>query len=95
MNMMRMPMFTWNAFVVQFLVMLAFPVITIALQFLIFDRFFGTNFYTTAAGADPLLWQHLFWIFGHPRSTSSSCRRSASSARCCRRSAASRSSATR
>jgi cytochrome c oxidase subunit 1 len=47
MNMMRMPMFTWNAFVVQFLVMLAFPVITIALQFLIFDRFFGTNFYTT------------------------------------------------
>jgi len=46
--------------------MLAFPVITIALQFLIFDRFFGTNFYTTSAGADPLLWQHLFWIFGHP-----------------------------
>ena len=66
MNMMRMPMFTWNAFVVQFLVMLAFPVITIALQFLIFDRFFGTNFFTTTAGADPLLWQHLFWIFGHP-----------------------------
>jgi cytochrome c oxidase subunit 1 len=66
MNMMRMPMFTWNTFVVQFLVMLAFPVITIALQFLIFDRFFGTNFYTTSAGADPLLWQHLFWIFGHP-----------------------------
>ncbi|HEY0776978.1 MAG TPA: cytochrome c oxidase subunit I [Gemmatirosa sp.] len=66
MNMMRMPMFTWNAFIVQFLILLAFPVITIALQFLIFDRFFGTNFYTTAAGADPLLWQHLFWIFGHP-----------------------------
>src|SRR5687768_16967669 len=66
MNMMRMPMFTWNAFVVQFLVLLAFPVITIALQFLIFDRFFGTNFYTVAAGGDPLLWHHLFWIFGHP-----------------------------
>ena len=66
MNMMRMPMFTWNAFITQFLIMLAFPVITIALQFLIFDRFFGTNFYTTSAGADPLLWQHLFWIFGHP-----------------------------
>jgi cytochrome c oxidase subunit 1 len=66
MNLMRMPMFTWNAFVVQFLVLLAFPVITIALQFLIFDRFFGTNFYTTQAGGDPLLWQHLFWIFGHP-----------------------------
>src|SRR5919199_1820954 len=66
MHLMRMPMFTWNAFVVQFLILLAFPVITIALQFLIFDRFFGTNFYTTSAGGDPLLWQHLFWIFGHP-----------------------------
>jgi cytochrome c oxidase subunit 1 len=66
MNLMRMPMFTWNAFVVQFLLILAFPVITIALVFLQFDRFFGTNFYTIAAGADPLLWQHLFWIFGHP-----------------------------
>ncbi|MDB4907634.1 MAG: cytochrome oxidase [Gemmatimonadetes bacterium] len=66
MNLMRMPMFTWMSFVVQFLLVLAFPVITIALVFLQFDRFFGTNFYTIAAGADPLLWQHLFWIFGHP-----------------------------
>ncbi len=66
MNLMRMPLFTWASFCVQFLIILAFPVITIALVFLLFDRFFGTNFYTTAAGADPLLWQHLFWIFGHP-----------------------------
>ncbi len=66
MTLMRMPMFTWMAFVVQFLLILAFPVITIALVFLLFDRFFGTNFYTVTAGADPLLWQHLFWIFGHP-----------------------------
>ncbi|GAC1651905.1 MAG: cytochrome c oxidase subunit I [Gemmatimonadaceae bacterium] len=66
MHLMRMPVFTWMSFVVQFLVVLAFPVITIALVFLLFDRFFGTNFYTTAAGADPLLWQHLFWVFGHP-----------------------------
>jgi cytochrome c oxidase subunit I len=63
---MRMPMFTWNAFVVQVLLVLAFPVITIALVFLQFDRFFGTQFYAIAAGADPLLWQHLFWVFGHP-----------------------------
>src|SRR5690348_8167329 len=63
---MRMPIFTWMAFIVQFLLALASPVITTALVFLQFDRFFGTNFYTTAAGADPLLWQHLFWIFGHP-----------------------------
>jgi cytochrome c oxidase subunit I len=66
MNLMRMPMFTWMSFVVQFLLVLAFPVITIALVFLQFDRFFGTTFYLTSAGADPLLWQHLFWIFGHP-----------------------------
>jgi cytochrome c oxidase subunit 1 len=66
MTLMRMPMFTWMAFVVQFLLVLAFPVITIALVFLLFDRFFGTNFYNIHAGADPLLWQHLFWIFGHP-----------------------------
>jgi cytochrome c oxidase subunit 1 len=66
MSLMRMPIFTWMSFVVQFLVVLAFPVITIALVFLQFDRFFGTNFYTIAKGADPLLWQHLFWVFGHP-----------------------------
>ena len=66
MNLMRMPMFTWMSFVVQFLLVLAFPVITIALVFLQFDRLFGTNFYSMSAGADPLLWQHLFWIFGHP-----------------------------
>ena len=66
MNLMRMPMFTWMSFIVQFLLVLAFPVITIALVFLQFDRFFGTTFYTPSAGADPLLWQHLFWIFGHP-----------------------------
>jgi cytochrome c oxidase subunit I len=66
MTLMRMPMFTWMSFVVMFLLILAFPVITIALVFLLFDRFFGTNFYNMTAGADPLLWQHLFWIFGHP-----------------------------
>ena len=66
MHFMRMPIFTWMSFVVQFLLVLAFPVITIALVFLQFDRFFGTTFYLTTAGADPLLWQHLFWIFGHP-----------------------------
>lgn len=66
MTLMRMPMFTWMSFVVMFMMILAFPVITVALVFLLFDRFFGTNFYAIHAGADPLLWQHLFWIFGHP-----------------------------
>jgi cytochrome c oxidase subunit I len=66
MTLMRMPIFTWMSFVVQFLIVLAFPVITIALFFLMFDRVFGTTFYSVQAGGDPLLWQHLFWIFGHP-----------------------------
>ena len=66
MKMMRMPPFVWMTLVTAFLIILAFPVITVALVFLLFDRFVGTNFYVPANGADPLLWQHLFWLFGHP-----------------------------
>ncbi|HEY5087400.1 MAG TPA: cbb3-type cytochrome c oxidase subunit I, partial [Gemmatimonadaceae bacterium] len=55
MSLMRMPVFTWMAFVVQFLIVLAFPVITIALFFLMLDRFFGTQFYEVSSGGDPLL----------------------------------------
>jgi len=66
MTLMRMPLFVWMSFVTQFLLVLAFPAITVALILLMFDRFFGTLFYAPAAGGDPLLWQHLFWIFGHP-----------------------------
>ena len=66
MSLMRMPIFTWMSFVVQFLVILAFPIVTIGIFFLLMDRFFGTQFYETAAGGDPLLYQNLFWMFGHP-----------------------------
>jgi cytochrome c oxidase subunit 1 len=66
MRFMRMPVFTWMTFVTQFIVVTAFPVITVALVFLMFDRMFGTTFYSVAAGGDVLLWQHLFWLFGHP-----------------------------
>ena len=66
MTLMRMPIFSWMTLIVQFLVLFAMPVITIALFLLLFDRNFGSNFFNTAAGGDPLLWQHLFWIFGHP-----------------------------
>src|SRR5262245_29371778 len=66
MTLMRMPVFIWMSFVTQFLLVLAFPAITVGLILLMFDRFFGTLFYAPAAGGDPLLWQHLFWIFGHP-----------------------------
>ena len=66
MTMMRMPLFTWMTLVVSFLLIFAFPVITIALIELGFDRFFGANFFNPSMGGDPVLWQHLFWLFGHP-----------------------------
>ena len=66
MSLMRVPLFTWMTFVTSFLLVLAFPVITVALTELLFDRFFGTNFFITTKGADPTMWQHLFWVFGHP-----------------------------
>jgi cytochrome c oxidase subunit I len=66
MKMMRLPVFSWMTLVTQFLVITAFPVITVALVLLMFDRFFGTHFFVPAGGGDPILWQHLFWLFGHP-----------------------------
>lgn len=64
MSLFRMPVFIWMAFVVQLLLVFALPVITVALFFLLFDRTLGTSFFH--AGGDPVLWQHLFWLFGHP-----------------------------
>ena len=66
MSLMRMPVFTWMILVIQFLLLFAIPVITVALVLLIFQRQFDATFFSVEAGADPLLWQHLFWIFGHP-----------------------------
>jgi cytochrome c oxidase subunit 1 len=66
MKLMRMPMFVWMIFVTMFLIVFAFPPLTIALFQVIMDRSFGTHFYDPAFGALPILWQHLFWIFGHP-----------------------------
>jgi cytochrome c oxidase subunit 1 len=66
MTMMRMPVFCWATLITQILIILAFPAITISLVLLSLDRFAGTGFYEQAAGGDPLLWQHLFWVFGHP-----------------------------
>ena len=66
MKLMKMPIFTWMILVVQFLLLFAIPVITVALFLLMFQREFGATFFDVGAGADPLLWQHLFWIFGHP-----------------------------
>src|SRR5947209_11329259 len=66
MSLLRMPIFVWMSLVAQFLLLFALPVITVALFLLMFDRQFGANFFNAQAGADPLLWQHLFWLFGHP-----------------------------
>src|SRR5690606_11275517 len=66
MTMMKMPVFTWMGLVTQMLLGVALPVISIALFLLTFDRLFDANFFNVAAGADPLLWQHLCWSFGLP-----------------------------
>ncbi len=66
MTFMRMPMFVWTMLVTIVLVLLAFPALTVALILLLMDRFYGTHFYVATVGATPLLWQHLFWLFGHP-----------------------------
>ncbi len=66
MSLMRMPLFVWMTLITSILLVLAFPVITVGLIELTFDRLFGANFFVTSAGGDPILWQHLFWVFGHP-----------------------------
>ncbi|MGE0493639.1 MAG: cytochrome c oxidase subunit I [Vulcanimicrobiota bacterium] len=66
MTFMRMPVFTWMTLVTAFLLILAFPAITIALVELMFDRLFHTNFFIAEKGGLPIFWQHLFWVFGHP-----------------------------
>ncbi len=66
MSFMRMPLFTWTAFITSALILFAFPAITVGLVLLMFDRLFGANFFDPAMGGNVVLWQHLFWIFGHP-----------------------------
>lgn len=65
MNFMRMPLFPWATLVTSFLILIAFTVLAIALYLLMFDRLFGTTFFSGEDG-DPVYWQHLFWFFGHP-----------------------------
>ncbi len=66
MSLMKMPVFVWMTLVTQFLLLFAIPVLTVAQILLLMDRVFDANFFNVAQGSDPLLWQHLFWIFGHP-----------------------------
>jgi cytochrome c oxidase subunit I+III len=62
----RIPLFVWSMLVTSFLVIMAMPAIMVASTSLILDRLVGTHFFNPAEGGDVLLWQHLFWFFGHP-----------------------------
>ena len=62
----RMPLFTWMTLITAFLLLFAIPSLTAASVMELLDRHLGAHFYQFAAGGDPLLWQHLFWSFGHP-----------------------------
>jgi len=66
MTMMRMPLFCWTAFITSILIVFAFSALAVGLLMISFDRLFGGNFFNTAAGGNEILWQHIFWIFGHP-----------------------------
>jgi len=65
-TMFRMPIFVWNMLVTGLLILIAFPVLTAALIMLYADRHLGTHIYSVAGGGMPVLWQNLFWFFGHP-----------------------------
>ncbi len=66
MTLFRLPVFTWNMVVVSLLILMAFPVLTAASAMLFADRHLGGHIFDPAAGGSPILWQHLFWFFGHP-----------------------------
>src|SRR6267142_3170591 len=66
MTLMRMPLFVWLMLVVSCMILLALPPLTAAQLMLLLDRFLGAHFFDTQAGGSAVLWQHFFWIFGHP-----------------------------
>jgi cytochrome c oxidase subunit 1 len=65
-TMFRLPLFSWGVLVTQLMILFAFPPLTAALAMLFLERNFGASFFNPAVGGSPLLWQHVFWFFGHP-----------------------------
>lgn len=66
MTLMKMPIFTWSTLITSIIIVFAFPVLTVALALMTFDRLFGSHFFTLANGGMPMMWANLFWIWGHP-----------------------------
>jgi cytochrome c oxidase subunit I+III len=66
MSLNRIPLFVWSILVMSMMVIFAMPAIMLASTMLLMDRLVGTHFFNPAEGGDALLWQHLFWFFGHP-----------------------------
>ncbi|NCU16159.1 cytochrome c oxidase subunit I [Pallidibacillus pasinlerensis] len=66
MSFMRMPLFTWTTFIASSLILMAFPPLTISVFYLIFDRLFNSAIFDVTLGGNTIIWEHFFWIFGHP-----------------------------
>jgi cytochrome c oxidase subunit 1 len=94
MSLRLMPLFVWASLVTSLMIIFAMPMVMLAANLVQFDRMLGTHFFNPAEGGDALLWQHLFWFFGHPEVYFIFIPASASSRRSCRPSRGGRSSAT-
>lgn len=66
MTYMRMPLFTWSVFITSVLILFAFPALTVGLFLMMFERMFGAGFFDVSVGGNAIIWEHMFWIFGHP-----------------------------